>query len=74
MATAKAVSARSDEKDGGLDDAVGDAGASRISTTLPLSMTAGMQAIEHEVERFTLEKGLDATTTTTTTRAPGRTT
>ena len=74
VVTAKAVGAGDVEEDGGLDDAVGDAGESRISTTLPLSMTAGMQAIEHEVERFTLEKGLDATTTTTTTRAPGRTT
>ena len=74
MATAKAVGAGDDEEDGGLDDAVWDAGASSNSTAPPLSLTARMQAIEHELQRFTLEQGLDATTTTTTTRAPGRTT
>ena len=47
------------EEDGGLDDAVGDAGATSNSTAPPLSMTARMQAIEHELQRFTLEKGLD---------------
>ena len=58
MATAKAVGAGDDEEDGGLDDAVGDAGASSNSTAPPLSLTARMQAIEHEIQRFTLEKGL----------------
>ena len=59
MATAKAVGAGDDEENGGLDDAVGDAGASSNSTAPPLSLTARMQAIEHELQRFTLEKGLD---------------
>ena len=59
MATAKAVGAGDDDEDGGLGDAVGDAGASSNSTAPPLSMTARMQAIEHELQRFTLEKGLD---------------
>ena len=59
MATAKPVGAGDDEADGGLDDAVGDAGASSNSTAPPLSSTARMQAIEHEIQRFTLEKGLD---------------
>ena len=59
MATAKAVGAVDDEEDGGLDDAVKDAGASSNSTAPPLSLTARMQAIEHELQRFTLEKGLD---------------
>ena len=59
MATAKAVGAGDDEEDGGLDDAVGDAGASSNSTAPPLSLTARMQAIEHELQRFTIEKGLD---------------
>ena len=36
-----------DEEDGGLDDAVRDAGASSNSTAPPLSLTARMQAIEH---------------------------
>ena len=58
-ATAKAVGAGGDEEDGGLDDAVGDAGASSNSTAPPLSLTTKMQAIEHELQRFTLEKGLD---------------
>ena len=48
-----------DEEDGGLDDAVRDAGASSNSTAPPLSLTARMQAIEHELQRFTLEKGFD---------------
>ena len=48
-----------DEEDGGLDDAVRDAGASSNSTAPPLSLTARMQVIEHELQRFTLEKGLD---------------
>ena len=59
VATAKAVGAGDDEEDGGFDDAVGDAGASSNSTAPPLSLTARMQAIEHELQRFTLEKGLD---------------
>ena len=59
MATAKAVGAGDDDEDGGLDDAVGDAGASSNSTAPPLSMTARMQAIEHELQRFTLEKELN---------------
>ena len=59
MATAKAVGAGEDEEDGGLDDAVGDEGASSNSTAPPLSLTARMLAIEHELHRFTLEKGLD---------------
>ena len=59
MATAKAVGAGGDEADRGLDDAVGDAGASSNSTAPRLSLTARMQAIEHELQRFTLEKGLD---------------
>ena len=43
----------------GLDDAVGDAGA-RINSIAPhLPLTARMQAIEHELQRFTLENGLD---------------
>ena len=59
-ATAKAVGAGDDdEEDGGLDDAVGDAGASCNSTAPPPSMTARMQAIEHELQRFTLENGID---------------
>ena len=45
--------------DGGLHDAVGDAGASSNSIAPPLSWTARMQAIEHELQRFTLEKGFD---------------
>ena len=59
VATAKAVGAVDDEEDGGLDDAVKDAGASSNSTAPPLSLTARMQVIEHELQRFTLEKGLD---------------
>ena len=59
MATAKAVGAGDDEEDGGLDDAVWDAGASSNSTAPPLSLTAMMQAIEHELDRFTLENVLD---------------
>ena len=59
MATAKAVGAGDDEEDGGLDDAVRDAGASSNSTVPPPSLTARMRAIEHEFQRFTLEKGLD---------------
>ena len=59
MAIAKAVGAGDDEEDGGFDDAVGDAGASTNSTAPPLSLTARMQAIEHELQRFTFEKGLD---------------
>ena len=59
MATAKAVGAGDDEEEGGLDDVVGDAGASSNSTAPPLSLTARMQAIEHELQRFALEKGLD---------------
>ena len=59
MATAKAVGAGDDEEDGGLDDAVWDAGASSNSTAPPLSLTARMQAIEHELQRFTIEEGLD---------------
>ena len=47
VATAKAVGAGDDEEDAGLDDAVGDAGASSNSTAPPLSLTARMQAIEH---------------------------
>ena len=51
-ATAKAVGAGDDdEEDGGLDDAVGGAGASSNSTAPPLSLTARMQAIEHELQR-----------------------
>ena len=43
-----------------MDDAVGDAEASINSTAPPLTLTSRMQAIEHvELERFTLEKGLD---------------
>ena len=42
-----------------MDDAVGDAGASSNPTAPPLSLTARMQAIEHELRRFTHEKGLD---------------
>ena len=48
-----------DEEDGGLDQAVWDAGASSNSTAPTLSSTARMQEIEHELQRFTLEKGLD---------------
>ena len=59
MGTAQAEGAGDDVQDGGLDDAVGDAGASNNSTAPPLSLTARMQAIEHELQRFTLEKGLD---------------
>ena len=59
MATAKAVGAGDDEEDGGLDEAVGDAGASSNSTAPPLSLAARMQVIEHELQRFTLENGLD---------------
>ena len=59
MATAKAVDAGGDEEDGGLNDAVGDAGASSNSTAPPLSLTARIQAIEHELDRFTLENVLD---------------
>ena len=55
----KAVGAGDDEEDGGLDYAVGDAGVSSNSTAPPLSLTTMMQAIEHELQRFTLEKGLD---------------
>ena len=40
VATAKAVGAGDDEEDGGLDDAVEDAGASSNSTAPPLSSTA----------------------------------
>ena len=47
------------EEDGGLDDAVGDAGASTNYTAPPLSLTARTQAIEHDLQRFTLQKGLD---------------
>ena len=47
------------QEDGGLDDAVGDAGASSNSTAPHLSLTRRMQAIEHELQRFTLDKGLD---------------
>ena len=42
-----------------MDEAVGDAGASSNSTAPPLSLTAMMQAIEHELDRFTLENVLD---------------
>ena len=42
-----------------MDDAVGDAGASSNPTAPPLSLTARMQAVEHELQRFALEKGLD---------------
>ena len=51
VATAKVVGAGDDEEDGGLDDAVRDAGASSNSTAPPqrLSLTARMQAIEHEL-------------------------
>ena len=42
-----------------MDYAVGDAGVSSNSTAPPLSLTTMMQAIEHELQRFTLEKGLD---------------
>ena len=54
VATAKAVGAGDDEEDGGLDDAVGDVGASSNSTAPPLSLTARMQAIEHKLRLFTL--------------------
>ena len=53
------MDAGGDEEDGGLNDAVGDAGASSNSTAPPLSLTARIQAIEHELQRFRLEKGLD---------------
>ena len=59
VAMAKAVGAGGDEEDGGLDDAVGDAGESINSTAPHLPLTARMQAIEQEIQRFTLEKGLD---------------
>ena len=59
VATAKAVGAWGDEGDGGLDDAAGDAGARSNYTAPPLSLTAKMQVIEHELQRFTLEKGLE---------------
>ena len=60
VATAKAVGAGDDEEVGGLDAAVGNAEASINSTAPPLTLTSRMQAIEHvELERFTLEKGLD---------------
>ena len=59
VATAKAVGAGDDEEDGGLDGAVRDAGASSSSTAPPLSWTAMMQTIDHELQRFMLEKGLD---------------
>ena len=59
MATVKAVCAGGDEGDGGLDDALGDAGVSPNSTTPPLSLTARMKPIEHELQCCTLEKGLD---------------
>ena len=59
VATAKAVCAGDDAEDGGLDDALGDAGASSNSTAPPLSLTAMMQEIEHELDRFTLENVLD---------------
>ena len=42
-----------------MDDTVGDAGASRNSTAPPLSLTVRSHAIEHQLQRFTLEKGLD---------------
>ena len=52
VATAKAVGAGDDdEEDGGLDDAVGGAGASSNSAARPRSLTARMQAIEHELQR-----------------------
>ena len=41
-----------------MDDVVGDAGASSNSTAPPLSSTGRMQAIEHELQRFTVEKGI----------------
>ena len=53
------MGAGDDEEDGDLEDAVGGAGASSNSSAQPLSLTARMQAIEHELQRFTLEKGLD---------------
>ena len=42
-----------------MDNAVGEAGAHSNSTALPLSLTVRMQATEHELQRFTIEKGLD---------------
>ena len=71
VATAKAVGAGDDEEDGGLDDAVGDAGASSNSTAPPLSLTARMQAIEHvSFNASRLRRG--STTTTTTTKKEHR--
>ena len=59
VGTAQAEGAGDDVQDGGLDDAVGDAGASNNSTAPPLSLTATMQALEYELQRFTLEKELN---------------
>ena len=59
VATAHAVGGGDDVEHGGLDDAARDVGASSYSTVPPLSLTATMQAIEHELQRCTLEKGLD---------------
>ena len=53
------MGAGDDEGDGGLDDALGDAGVSTNSTPPPLSLAARMQPIEHELQRCTLENGLD---------------
>ena len=58
VATAKELGAGDDEEDRGLNDAVEDAGATSNSTAPSLSSTARKQAIQYELPRFTLYKGL----------------
>ena len=74
VVTAKVVGAGDDEEDGGLDDAVGDAGASSNYTAPPPYLTARVQAIDHVSLNASRMRRGSTTRTTTTTRAPGRTT